>query len=180
MLPGHSRTSRASFALRLQHVLYSRSVRRLGLFLSERRLPAATVNTYLQRVIPQPKFPLDALAPGIAYGDEAAPVYLVWLDKGDDRLSALSLETAIDRLLEPGDRAFGFRPYPLLVDELGRWSGRNWLEEERDILRAGLAGCRMLHWQYGGERWWERVTTVVIDPPSVGLLFFASLSVKSA
>jgi hypothetical protein len=165
--PGEVRAWRASLALRLQRLLYSRPIRRLGLFLSERRLPAATVNTYLQRFVPQPKFPLRLLAPGVVYGDEACPARLVWLERGDSTLAALPLQEAIDCLLDPGDELFGFRPYPLLTAELSHWNGRDWIEEERDILRAGLAGCQALYWRHAGDRWWEQIGEVIRERPPV-------------
>jgi hypothetical protein len=157
--------ARATPALRLQRLLYSRPVRGLGLFLGRRRLPAATLNTYLQRFIPQPKFPFDVVVPGAGYADRATPAALIFQEKGDGRLTALPLEATIDRLLEAGDQALGFRPYPLLLDALGQWGGDDWVEEERAILRAGLAGCRTLHWRYGGDRWWEHVADVWRERP---------------
>ncbi len=165
MQPEGMQSWRAAVALRLQRVLYSRPVRRLGLFLGRWRLPAATVNTYLQRLIPQPKYPIDELANGIAYGDAATPATLLMLDGGEPGASPIPLEQVIERLLEPGDAA-GFRPYPLLVDELSRWGGRDWLAEERDILRAALAGCRTLRWGHAGDRWWEPVAGVLRQQPA--------------
>jgi hypothetical protein len=179
MLPEGARTLRSALALRAQRLLYSRPVRRLGLFLGERRLPAATLNTYLQRFIPQPKFPLAALADGVVYGDEAGPGHLVVLDKGDAALAAWPLEKVVDYLLDAGDEVFGFHPYPLLSVELSRWNGRDWIEEERDILRAGLAGCQTLYWRQSGDRWWEQITGVIRERNLVDRKAPAAMSLKS-
>lgn len=161
MRPENVSTLSSSLGLRMQRLLYSRPVRRLGLFLSERRLPAATVNTYLQRLIPQPKHPIDELVSGIHYADKASPESLLWLDRGDGESSALSLETAIDRLVEPSRQTFGFRPYPLLVEALSTWYGRDWASAERDILRAGLTGCRTIQWRSRDDNWWEHISGVL-------------------
>jgi hypothetical protein len=179
MLPEGARTMRAALALRVQRLLYSRPVRRLGLFLGERRLPAATLNTYLQRFIPQPKFPLAALAGGVVYGDEASPTRLVLLDKGDATLAAWPLEEAIDTLLDANAEMYGFRPHPLLSVELSHWNGRDWLEEERDVLRAGLAGCKTLVWRPGGDRWWEQISEVIRERPPVDRQKPAAMSINS-
>jgi hypothetical protein len=166
MLPDQQRSWRAALALRLQRLLYSRSIRRLGLMLSERQLPAATLNTILQRIIPQPKFPLAALAGGVVYGDEALPARLILQEKGDNALTTLSLDDAIDRLMDPGDQGLGFHPYSLLSAELGHWNGTDWIEEERYILRAGLTGCRTQLWRPSGERWWEQIIEVIAERPN--------------
>jgi glycosyltransferase involved in cell wall biosynthesis len=164
-------------ALRL---LYSSPVRRLGLFLSERRLPAATVNTYLQRFIPQPKYPLTELTPSVVVTDEAMSLVLVSQERGTESLTPLPLETAIDRLLEPGERAFGFQPYPLLVEMLATWQGRDWTAEERDILRAGLAGCLTLQRRTNDERWWEQLGVIFQNQPGSEVKRHNSLAVNPA
>ncbi|MBP6786641.1 MAG: glycosyltransferase [Candidatus Promineofilum sp.] len=157
-LPGGA--ARAAVALRLQRLLYSRPVRRLGLWLSERRLPAATVNTTLQRLIPQPKHSLGALVPGVVYGDAAVPALLL-LPEAD----SVTLAAAVARLLDEGDTAFGFQPYPLLLGELARWGGRDWAVEERAIVTAALAGCERIPWR-PDERWWEQVEQAIDSSPT--------------
>lgn len=166
MLPAGG-AARAAVALRLQRCLYSRPVRRLGLWLSDRRFPAATANTYLQRLIPQPKHPLDTLIPGLTYGDTASPALLLWEPQHDGTAT-----TVVDQLLAEGDAAFGFQPFPLLRGELARWGGRDWDAEERTIIAAALAGCRRIAWQ-PGDRWWEQIEEMIragtpegpFDPP---------------
>jgi putative flippase GtrA len=152
MLPGGG-AARATLALALQRLLYSRPVRRLGLWLSDRRLPAATLNTYLQRLIPQPKRAPHDLVPGLVYGEATAPGLLL-LPERDGALPPLA------QLLDEGEAAFGFQPYPLLLAELARWGGRDWAAEERAILSAALAGCERVAWR-PGERWWEQVESAV-------------------
>lgn len=150
MLPHPARTFWTTLALRLQRWLYSAPVRRLGLFLSRYRLPAATVNTYLQRIIPQPKVPLDLLAEGVANGGEAV-IAATFLPGS----VTATIESAVEQLLADAD-TFGFQPYPLLRNELAHWGGHDYSADERAILRAALAHGQLLplgpH-----ERWWEHV-----------------------
>lgn len=170
MLPGQVHTIRSAIALRAQRLLYSRPIRRLGLFLGQRRLPAATVNTYLQRLIPQPKYPLHSLIAGVIYSDVASPAALILPAKGGKGVVPLSLETAIDRLLEPDHHAYGFRPYPLLMEALATWGGRDWIEEERHILRAGLARCRTFTWHHEDDNWWKEIAPLTQQPHEAGRL----------
>ena len=109
----------------------------------------------MQRLIPQPKHPLDELTPGAVYGEPAAPtaLFLPAADSG-------TLAAAVARLLDEGELSFGFQPYPLLLEELARWGGRDWAAEERAIVAAALAGCERIAWQ-PGERWWEQVEQTV-------------------
>ena len=64
-------------------------------------MPAATINTTLQRLIPQPKHPLHALVPGVVYADSAVPTALL-LPAAD----GVTLAAALARLLDEGDSAF--------------------------------------------------------------------------
>ena len=180
MRPERGGTLSSSLGLRLQRLLYSRPVRRLGLFLSGRRLPAATVNTYLQRLIPQPKYPLDELVTGVTYANIAHPEVIVLLDKGEGSIDAFSLENAIARLIEPSQQDFGFQPYPLLVEALSTWNGRDWAAEERDILRAGLAGSRTQQWDYRDDEWWEQIGDIVAVTSSDDNTETTSVIAKSA
>jgi len=54
-------------ALQIQSRLHSRSGRRIGLKISDAKLPAATMNTIVQMLIPPPKYMVDRLIPGVAY-----------------------------------------------------------------------------------------------------------------
>ncbi|HOU42024.1 MAG TPA: glycosyltransferase [Promineifilum sp.] len=141
---------RAALALGLQRLLYTRPVRRLGLWLSNRHLPAATLNTYLQRLIPQPKYPLHELVPGLAYGQSSPLGPLLWVERDG------ATTTPLEQMLDEGDGALGFQPFPLLRSELAHWDGRDWAAEERAILIAALAGCEPIAWR-PAERWWEQI-----------------------
>ncbi|HMT20761.1 MAG TPA: hypothetical protein PKE20_05865, partial [Promineifilum sp.] len=165
MFPARTQAARSSITLRLQRLLYARPVRRLGLYLTERQLPAATLNTYLQRLVPQPKFPLDRLVPGIGYGNEATPVLFISQEKGEEGLAPMSLDAVVGCLLEPGERSSGFQPYPLLIDTLAGWNGHDWNAEEQAILRRGLDGCTFVTWRHDDASWWMRVGSLLRQAP---------------
>lgn len=162
MLPSRTRTAAGSLTLHFQRWLYSVPVRQLGLFLSRHRLPAATVNTYLQRLIPQPKYPLDKLADGVVTGDRGT---VMWLLLPPDGVPSLTLEAAAEHLLVESDSVFGFQPYPLLVSALAQWGGEDWAARERGILRAALAGCALIP-LHVGESWWEQAGRIIRHHPA--------------
>lgn len=147
---------RFGLSLRLQKLLYSRPVRRLGLWLSNRDLPAATLNTYLQRAIPQPKYRIEALA-GVEMIDQAHPSHLVILARGEQVSAPLSLEAAVELLLVHQSAAFGFQPYPLLNEQLSRRQGEDWSRKEKEIVRAALGGAAIARVAVSGNRWWEHL-----------------------
>ena len=78
---------------------------------------------------------------------------------------SVTLAAAVARLLDEGDTAFGFQPYPLLLGELARWGGRDWAVEERAIVTAALACCERIPWR-PDERWWEQVEQAIDSSPT--------------
>jgi glycosyltransferase involved in cell wall biosynthesis len=152
-------------ALRFQRLLYSRPVRRFALWVSAHDLPVATLNTYLQRFIPQSKELINQLNPGIRYAQPSSPTYVVVLERGEGRVGVeeMTLEETLSILLEPRRGAFTFQPGPLLDEEMSRWNGRDWRQEEEEIVRAALAGCQLLRWRSAAERWWEQLPEVIGD-----------------
>ena len=163
----------AALALRLQRVLYTRPVRRLGLWLSDRRLPAATLNTYLQRLIPQPKYPLHELVGGLTYSQSSPLGRLLWVERDD------APATSLEQMLDEGNGALGFQPFPLLRSELAHWGGRDWAAEERAILGAALSGCEQIAWR-PSERWWEPIDRAIRAGAAGGTLVTSAPTVEPA
>lgn len=165
MLPELAHTLQTVLTLRLRRWLYSQPIRRLGLFLSERHFPAATINTYLQRFIPQPKYQMNEVSPTIRYADRAPVNFLVFPDKGKEQMGKpLNPEGIIDLLLAPSDDDFGFQPSPLLIKELGLWQGEDWATKEKDIIREAISGVKILAYPEGKDLWWQQVVNL-IQPP---------------
>jgi glycosyltransferase involved in cell wall biosynthesis len=151
-LPG---PAAAGVAFALQRLLYSRPVRRLGLWLGH-GMPAATLNTHLQRFIPQPKYPIADLAPEIRLAGRAVPSLVVLMEKGDDSAAHAEPREAAEILAGMRDAKAAFQPSPLLSDRLGNWDDRDWWAVERDILLAAVASARVVSWSSPADRWWER------------------------
>jgi hypothetical protein len=148
-------------ALRFQRLLYSRPVRRLALWFSAHDLPVATLNTYLQRFIPQPKQLIGQLNAGIRYAETSFPAYVVVLERGEGMVEKMTVEEILSILLEPRQGAFAFQPGPLLAEEMSLWNGCDWRQVEKEIVRAALAGCQLLRWRSAAENWWEQLPEVI-------------------
>ena len=161
--------TRARLGVFGQRLLYSQGVRRLGLWLSRHELPAATLNTYLQRAIPQPKYPLDRVVAGVRLG-ERARVRALWLAGGGGE--ALDTAVAATRLL-PQDTTAGFQPNPLLAEKLSQWQGRDLRREEHAILTDALRGCAIRPLQDGGGEWWQQMTAVAAADRTIATLALA-------
>ncbi|MFO7662444.1 MAG: glycosyltransferase [Chloroflexota bacterium] len=160
MLSESENSLRQSLILGLQRWLYSQPVRRFGLFFSQHQLPAATVNTYLQRIIPQPKFQLQGMADSIPFADLAHPSTFLYLGKNSGDVESFQQDQAID-ILSSDNITSGFQPYPSILRELNHWGDRNWLEEERSILREALSGIHLEQWESGTDRWWEQMPQII-------------------
>lgn len=165
MLRDASAATRAVAPVLVQRLVYSRRVRRLGLWLGARRLPAATLNTYLQRLMPQPKYDLQHLAPRITIAPQAWADRLVLLgapDNGD-------AWAQVDALVAAGwpaayGAAGGFQPLATLSAALATWEGIDWIGREQRIVRQGLQATDIQPRPGPVALWWEQVGTVSASP----------------
>lgn len=147
------RSNRDSFsrsnrlALLIRRSLYTRFTRRAGLWLSARDLPAATMNTYLQMLVPQPKKMLGDVFSGLNYAP-SAPISQVVADQG-----LLGLTAAGDKFallvegLQQSEETNSFQPHPLLAQRLRFWQGDDLIVKERKIIVDAL--------QRATIRWFE-------------------------
>jgi hypothetical protein len=136
-----------------QRLLYTRFVRRIGLWLSEQDLPAATFNTYLQRFIPQPKEHLQKLYPDIKLHPVA-------------KLSELFLVTDRARmsggpdLVEPlrqSETLAAFQPHPLLAEKLRMWGEEDLAGKEQAIIFQAISSVPARVLSPGHESWWMQI-----------------------
>ena len=147
-------SGREKLALAVRRSLYTRFLRRIGLWLGARDLPAATLNTYLQWLVPQPKHMLGDILQGISYADSAVleQVVAVQMKKG---LSAGGGETAalIDGL-QQSEETNGFQPHPLLAQRLRIWQGEDLMVKERAIIKQALETAVQQWFEADNRNWW--------------------------
>ncbi len=143
------------FKLWAQNLLYSRTSREVGLKLSRRRLPAATLNIVWQRLFQPPKRPIQELVTAVTFTNQAVLKEVVVLVEGAG-LPARSTSAKMAQLVKQRQQAVhGFPPYDLLMARLGSAGLPDWQEQERWIIDQGLQGC--LGWYLSQQREWPRI-----------------------
>lgn len=157
------------FFLPMQSRLHSRTGRQFAFFLVSRRVPVATLNTAVQRLLPPPKYRVEKLVPGVTIERSAPIASLSVIQAGpEESFEALSNDDGLKLLLENCEDAFGFPPYEHLAGMLKRdGSGGNLADAEEEIISSAFARVpvalvtsRKMLW---AEHIWQRVSSAA-DP----------------
>jgi len=153
------------FFLPLQSRLHSRAGRQFAFFLSGRKLPVATLNTFIQRVIPPPKYRVEKLVPGAQIESSAAIGSLSIIQRGDEEtIEQVGHATGLDLLRENCEDAFGFPPYEQLAQLLQRDpEGRDLVAVEREIVDAAFADVPMSLVTSASMAWAEQIWSAAND-----------------
>jgi hypothetical protein len=124
--------------LRLQSHLHSKEGRHSAMALAEHNVPIMTINGWVQRIIPPPKFPVQRLV-ACDLGRKTTIDQLYIIERGAPHHSVVPQSQAIVELLENTDDAYGFPPYRYLAEVLSV-GGSNFRElrkrERRILVRA--------------------------------------------
>jgi dolichol-phosphate mannosyltransferase len=123
----------------LQSRIHSRAGRRFAFRIAGMKIPAATINAFVQRVVPPPKYQIDKLVPSARLAPEAQLMRLVVIERGHDREEPLSPEEATKVLMENCEDAFGFPPYSYIEGFLQGLNGGNLRAAERAVVESALA-----------------------------------------
>ncbi|UCC52282.1 MAG: glycosyltransferase family 2 protein [Anaerolineaceae bacterium] len=156
MVSGESYPSgfRERISLFGQRLLYTRFARRIGLWLSDLDLPAASLNTYLQWLVPQPKYMIGDVVDGIRYSDSADGVLVVGIgEKQNQKNDAVSLNAYVHALQQKEETA-SFQPGPLLAERLRIWQDSDLMREERAIIRQALHTAELRWFESKDDEWW--------------------------
>jgi dolichol-phosphate mannosyltransferase len=132
-----SRPERA--ALVVQSRLHSRSGRRFALVLAKTRLPAATINAFVQWLVPPPKYDVSRLVPDAPLAPEGQLAGMIVIERGGRGQQALEPEEALETLLANCEDAYGFPPYRDIEHVLHSWNDSDWRAVEREIIARGIA-----------------------------------------
>jgi putative flippase GtrA len=159
-------------ALQFQSRLHSKSGRKVGLNLSKSNLPAATMNTIVQMIVPPPKYMVHRLIPKATYANFATLSRAVIIERGDEFVEALRHEQAVETFVNNAEDAYGFPPYPILADSLSRWNGEDLHPQEQTIVNEALRHIPTVRLRDPKFNWWQRIP--VVTNLSTGSMQFAA------
>ena len=144
-------------ALLGRRLLYAPIIRQIGLWFSRQDLPAATLNAYLQRFVPQPKHHLQHLFPDAIVLDRSAVVAVACSlgkippEEGDQ----LAL-----RCLQQNEIVAAFQPHPLLAERLRAWNGEDLFLEERRIISSATRNVPVYTLESSTDGWWLQLVSL--------------------
>ena len=147
-----------------QSRLHSRAGRRFGFMLAAMRIPAATLNAVVQRIIPPPKYDIDRLIPTARVAPEAQIAGLVIIQRDDDFEKQLETDEAVEILLENCEDAFGFPPYSELSEFLQGMNGHDLVSAERDVIRSAFGAVPATLIASSTMDWWKHLPAVMSSP----------------
>ena len=144
-------------ALQLQSRLHSKSGRHVGLKLSKTKLPAATMNTIVQMLIPPPKYMVHQLIPQAKYADAATLSHAVIIERGPEFEEALRHDQAVEVFVRNAEDAYGFPPYPILATSLSTWNEQDLHPQEQAIVAEALKEIPTIRLSDPKFNWWQRL-----------------------
>lgn len=134
-----------------QRLLYTHYMRQIGLWLSEKDLPAATINTYLQRFIPQPKQHLKVLFPDTDLVDAAELKEVFYVHEAN---MADKAGQKINERLQQSETIAAFQPHPLLAEKLRTLGEEDLAMKEKNIILQAVRDVPVTFVNGETERWW--------------------------
>ncbi|HLO31349.1 MAG TPA: glycosyltransferase family 2 protein, partial [Anaerolineales bacterium] len=147
-------------ALQFQSRLHSKSGRKVGLNLSKSKLPAATMNTIVQMIVPPPKYMVHRLIPKVTYANEAKLCGAVIIERGPEFEESLQHEQAVETFVRNAEDAYGFPPYPILASSLSSWEDKDLHPYEQAIVAEALRGIPTVRLRDSKFNWWQRLPLI--------------------
>jgi dolichol-phosphate mannosyltransferase len=152
---------RERLMLLYQSRLHSRSGRRLAMALARSRMPAATINTIVQVLVPPPKFQVDRLVPDVRLMPEARLAGVIVIERGGEGHAELSREEVLDILLANCEDAYGFPPYGRIAHFLHSQNGSDLRTIERGTIARALGDAPATLLKSETMDWHRRVVALV-------------------
>jgi putative flippase GtrA len=147
-----------------QSRLHSRTGRRLAFVIAKLRIPAASLNAVVQRMIPPPKYDISRLVPTARVAPEAKIARLVIIERNRDLQQELESEEALRILFENCEDAFGFPPYSEIEGFLQGLNGHDLQRAERMVVENAFAGVPATLIASSTMDWWTRLPSLMATP----------------
>src|SRR4051794_8104685 len=126
--------------LRIQSRLHSKEGRSLAMVLARFNVPIMAINSLTQMTVPPPKYNVDRLVPCRTKASTRVE-NLFLIERGEDRISDVSTEQAVDDLMVNPAAAYGFPPFQYLAPAivLGDGDYADLQRRERKVLESAMA-----------------------------------------
>jgi dolichol-phosphate mannosyltransferase len=147
-----------------QSRLHSRTGRRFAMVLATLRIPAATLNAVVQRMIPPPKYDIDRLIPSARVAPEGQIARLVIIQRDDDFERELDTDEALEILFENCEDAFGFPPYSKIEAFLQGMNGHDLKDAERQVVNSAFGNVPATLIASSTMDWWQKLPAVMSGP----------------
>jgi putative flippase GtrA len=156
--------------LSVQSRVHSKSGRSVGKALGEKNVPIMTINSAVQFLVPPPKHRIDDLFE-CAVGGRAPIRNIVLMERGEELLEPVSLDDAVEKLLENTDDAYGFPPFALFAPKIriGDDDYAALRRKEAELLRAAISNAGRWHLRVRGHEWAERLPSIIDEPGLVAV-----------
>jgi putative flippase GtrA len=154
-------TLQERLGLVLQSRIHSRTGRLFGQLIARFGLPAATINTLVQWLVPPPKYGVERLVPGVSLAYEAQLSSFMVIERGGVGEHPLDHDEAVAVLVANSDDAYNFPPYPAIEHFLHSGSGRDLRDRERQIVAAALENVPATLLRSETMDWWQRIPNLI-------------------
>ena len=153
--------------LPLQSRVHSRAGRRFAHWLAQSALPVATINAYVQCLVPPPKYTVAQLIPGVAFAGDSQLAKLLVIERGENAHAPLPADNALQTLMDNCEDAYGFPPYAAIEAFLKQSSASGDLGAlEREIVASALSGVPAFLIRQDQRDWWPQVIADMGEPRS--------------
>ena len=158
--------------LRVQSRLHSKEGRGFAMKLADSNVPIMTINGWMQRVIPPPKYFVQRLVPcELGTVTTIEDIYII--ERGEPHKSPVSQSQAVVELLENTEDAYGFPPYRYVAPmmSVGGVGCEELRERERLILISAIESVRITRLGSDNFSWCEDILEARSTGPVVPTSF---------
>jgi dolichol-phosphate mannosyltransferase len=149
--------------LRVQSRIHSKEGRGFAMQLAKYNLPILTINGFMQRIVPPPKYGVQRLVP-CSMSAKSRVEDLFIIERGPDAAGSLNADQALEELLENTEDAYGFPPYRYLSPAImfGDRTSDDLRVKERAILASALNNIRVYRYRSANFGWADSIAAHVL------------------